>query len=295
MYAHQVIEDLKYYYRNKDEEKGIIDHISNSQKFHFDINDESYSSFNDDYNNHHQNLDIMGYNINFPYDNCWFDLIYLEWGLKIGFLISKIDFLSEFRVYVFIKSLKTSPYSIVGFSSPDYPYVKPFHSLTNYWNLLPEAIAIADNDFNNIETAPNAITWVPDGDLYYKDKNYCSFVKVYFTFCLYCLTLLSCKNIAKKENKPPEKLNKKRIKNGKLPLFSYYTLHIKDSGNSNSKNVLGDHNRIHLCRGHFKHYTEDNPLFGKLTGMYWWQPHVRGQNKDGIIMKDYSLDASNLR
>jgi hypothetical protein len=107
------------------------------------------------------------------------------------------------------------------------------------------------------------------------------------------LLLLNCKNIEKKENKPPEKLNKKRIKNGKLPLFSYYTLHIKDSENSNSENILGDHNRIHLCRGHFKHYTQENPLFGKLTGMYWWQPHVRGQNKDGIIMKDYSVDASN--
>lgn len=112
-------------------------------------------------------------------------------------------------------------------------------------------------------------------------------VKIYFTILNQVLLLLHCKNIVKKENKPPEKLNKKRIKNGKLPLFSYYTLHIKDSINSNSKNVLGDHNRIHLCRGHFKHYTKENPLFGKLTGMYWWQPHVRGQNKDGIIMKDY--------
>jgi hypothetical protein len=118
--------------------------------------------------------------------------------------------------------------------------------------------------------------------------NFTRMSKIYRCAVHNILLILNCKNIVKKENKPPEKLNKKRIKNGKLPLFSYYTLHIKDSINpSNSNNVLGDHNRIHLCRGHFKYYTEKNPLFGKLTGMYWWQPHVRGQNKDGIIMKDY--------
>jgi len=38
-----------------------------------------------------------------------------------------------------------------------------------------------------------------------------------------------------------------------------------------------------------KEYTQEHPLFGKLTGLYWWQPHVRGQNKEGIVMKDYAI------
>jgi hypothetical protein len=51
------------------------------------------------------------------------------------------------------------------------------------------------------------------------------------------------------------------------------------------------HNRIHFQLGHFKTYTAEKPLFGHITGRFWWQPHVRGKNKDGIVMKDYVVDA----
>jgi len=107
------------------------------------------------------------------------------------------------------------------------------------------------------------------------------------------LILLTCSNIVTKSIYPDEKLQKARRKRGKLPLFSYHTLVIMPTGKrqeSIPKHLL--ENRIHLARGHFKTYNEDNPLFGKLTGRYWWQPHVRGRNKNGIVMKDY--DASKL-
>lgn len=51
-------------------------------------------------------------------------------------------------------------------------------------------------------------------------------------------------------------------------------------------------NRVHLCRGHFKEYTEQNPLFGRHVGRYWWQPCVRGKKEKGIIAKDYIVDES---
>jgi hypothetical protein len=50
---------------------------------------------------------------------------------------------------------------------------------------------------------------------------------------------------------------------------------------------------VHLCRGHFKTYTDDNPLFGKHVGKYYWQPSIRGKNKKGIVAKDYSLEKMN--
>ena len=106
------------------------------------------------------------------------------------------------------------------------------------------------------------------------------------------LMLLSCRNIETIDNPPPEKLNKKRIKSGKQPIFTYKTLVIKPTGKQ-QKSVpkhLWD-NRIHLCRGHFKTYTEDAPLFGKYTGRYWWQPSVRGNKNKGVVMKDYKLEA----
>ena len=47
--------------------------------------------------------------------------------------------------------------------------------------------------------------------------------------------------------------------------------------------------RVHLCRGHFKEYTNENPLFGKHVGRFWWQPMVRGDKKRGVLNKDYDV------
>lgn len=105
------------------------------------------------------------------------------------------------------------------------------------------------------------------------------------------LLLLSCKNIGTEKHVPPEALNKKRKKQGKQELFTYHTLIIKPTGKrqeSIPKHIW--ENRIHLCRGHFKTYTIEKPLFGELTGRFWWQAHVRGKNRDGIVMKDYVVN-----
>ena len=59
------------------------------------------------------------------------------------------------------------------------------------------------------------------------------------------------------------KTNRNRVASGKKPLLSYH------------------------CRGHFKRYTEDKPLFGRYTGLYWWQPHIRGADRSGAVIKDY--------
>jgi hypothetical protein len=106
-------------------------------------------------------------------------------------------------------------------------------------------------------------------------------------------SLLNCINIVKIKNTAPKKLQKARIKRGKLPIQSYYTLKLK--GVSKKYENIADKvdsqwsNRIHLCRGHFKRYTKDKPLLGKYVGLWWWQPIVRGRNKKGVIFKDYEL------
>lgn len=111
------------------------------------------------------------------------------------------------------------------------------------------------------------------------------------------ILLLNCKNIQTISQFPSSSLNKKRIKNNKSEIFTYKTLRLtlpsshKSSPSSDENSI--DHNRIHLCRGHFKKFTIEKPLFGKTTGLFWWDPHVRGQNKDGIIIKDYGIDSNN--
>jgi len=95
------------------------------------------------------------------------------------------------------------------------------------------------------------------------------------------LMLLNCRNVITVNHQAPERLNAKRCRNGKQALFPYRTIRIvvprkrylpsqaPKPGDSLSKSV-------HICRGHFKDYKENAPLFGKHAGMYWWQPQVRG-------------------
>lgn len=107
------------------------------------------------------------------------------------------------------------------------------------------------------------------------------------------LMLLNCKNIVSEDNLPPEKLNRKRNKNGKQELFTYKTLKLVLP--TESKNIgkeylpSGAKVRIHLCRGHFKKYTKEAPLFGRYTGLYWWEPHIRGDKNEGMVIKDYKI------
>ena len=46
----------------------------------------------------------------------------------------------------------------------------------------------------------------------------------------------------------------------------------------------------HFCRGHFKTYTTEKPLFGKYYGTFWWDAHARGSIEVGIVTKDYSVN-----
>jgi hypothetical protein len=50
-------------------------------------------------------------------------------------------------------------------------------------------------------------------------------------------------------------------------------------------------NSFHFCRGHFKTYTEEKPLFGKYVGDFWWDAHARGSIKKGLVTKDYKINS----
>jgi hypothetical protein len=120
--------------------------------------------------------------------------------------------------------------------------------------------------------------------------------KIIFSVIRSFLLLLNCKNITEEKHTPDKDLNKARNKRGKQELFTYKTLKLLLPHNKQNHTLIneptGEHNRIHFCRGHFKEYTEENKLFGKYVGLWWWQPIVRGQNKNGIVMKDYEVQAS---
>lgn len=84
--------------------------------------------------------------------------------------------------------------------------------------------------------------------------------------------LMNCKNIVRITVSPDRKLQRARRKSGKLPLYHFSTLEMKPMGRN-----AGDTTRaIHWVRGHFKEYTSEKPLFGKIAGLFWWEPHLVG-------------------
>lgn len=103
---------------------------------------------------------------------------------------------------------------------------------------------------------------------------------------------LSCKNIVQEKQVHSKSIIKKNKKLGKKALSSFYTLKIKptsSSQNYESKDLWS--NRVHLCRGHIKTYTDEKPLFGKIVGNIWCPPHARGNKNKGVIVKDYEVRA----
>ena len=114
--------------------------------------------------------------------------------------------------------------------------------------------------------------------------------------CSTMVNILNCQNVVTKDVIPPEKLNKKRLKHKQTPLYSYKILEVV-KGKPKSKNagaVPWDYKspattRFHLCRGHFKTFTEDKPLFGKYAGTFWWNPQSRGNKDVGAVEKEYSI------
>jgi hypothetical protein len=96
------------------------------------------------------------------------------------------------------------------------------------------------------------------------------------------LSVLNCSNVKRVKNDPSIQLQKARKKRGKLPLYSYWTLHI-DLPTTHDKGLPhgGTHSspRVHLRRGHIRRY---------LPGKWCWvQPCVVGNKSLGMVSKDY--------
>jgi hypothetical protein len=177
------------------------------------------------------------------------------------------------------------------------------HKTNGYWFMLPMFLRVLkDGSCLMHKYHPLASNPQGRGDVHFfsQENNEDAEDNIHLSHCgsrLIALSLLlSCKNISQATINPPPKVNKKRERNGKQPLYSYHVLTIKTQNqsitNGHTHNEPLSHNRVHFCRGHFKQYTPDNPLFGKHTGLYWWEPSLRGQNKDGFVDKDYIVEAN---
>ena len=110
---------------------------------------------------------------------------------------------------------------------------------------------------------------------------------------LFAISLMHCKNVDVRTVDPPERLSRKHQRKHGRPLTRYHILDIVAmrrildyEGEAQTK---GLRHALHICRGHFKTFSEDAPLFGRHVGTYWWPAQVRGSAAEGRVEKDYAI------
>lgn len=322
MYAHQVIEDIKKTHlsmlnrpgitknqqRFKDMLNMFINELTLSQKFHMGDGDKLYEVCNDEGDPLFEDVQYLKLPYKSiwidctmppPYKNEWYANEFIEYNNKYhngepilntreGILCIKLTdtvWLTYTATYVKQKD---------SWSPGLFPIIVFIGGVAEYKNreMLREMLRTHNIPFNDNLCNGNLLPW-PTIDL--PKESILGMLKeqaLNLKLLEHSLKLINCKNISSEIIHPPAALNKKRRKQGKQPIFDYHVLNVvvpsAKKGYQGKTEPLS-HNRVHLCRGHFKEYTEEHPLFGKYTGLYWWQPHVRGQNKDGIVMKDYNV------
>jgi len=304
MYAHQVIEDflnnaplfnvnLARFMKDQ-----IIPQLKISQKFHLDDIVDAIN-IRKEMEKKKRYL-FMGEDLRLPFSNCWFDYPYptkksdlnpsygrISSSSKRGILALELFpnlmtiyfcfYLDAFKTW----ALRDQAY-LVAINSTISDHIE---EIIQYWK-KPQQVLIKE-----METLRQVLTTQQGQIMPMPLINIAKDVVARmaeedqgdFSILNIILLLLNCKNIETENNHPPLILNKSRRKKGKQELFTYKTLKLrlpKSLEGKSDLNIIGNHNRIHFCMGHFKH---------RKTGVFWWQPHVRGQNKDGIVVKDYEI------
>lgn len=110
---------------------------------------------------------------------------------------------------------------------------------------------------------------------------------------LFAISLMHCRNVQVERRDPPAALSRKAQRRGGLPLARYHVLEIGamrrvlDKEGRARTNGLGS--ALHICRGHFKTFTAEAPLFGKHVGRYFWHDAARGSPDRGAVTTDYTV------
>jgi len=111
---------------------------------------------------------------------------------------------------------------------------------------------------------------------------------------LLAMSFANCKNVTRTELTGKEvEPDRPWVRKHNPPQIKYHVLNInpmkevlRTEGRSDE---VGIQKALHLCRGHFAHYTEEKPLFGKYAGQFWVPQHTRGKAERGMVLKDYSI------
>lgn len=111
---------------------------------------------------------------------------------------------------------------------------------------------------------------------------------------LFSISLMHTRNVTAEPVEPNPRVSARFAKRHGRPLTRHHVLIIdpmkkvlESEGNASGKGLS---HAVHTCRGHFKRYGEDAPLFGRYTGTWWWAEQRRGNPALGEVTHSYRVD-----
>ena len=251
-------------------------------------------------------MDECAEDVRLPYQKCWMDLICSQETVppgqirstKRGVVVTELALnVLHVRTLAYFNPFKVwgvGPYHYligIGITIAEIPHVREYVKKLCSVPLKDPQTCLESNlfpmpSFTNLERARQFIATGTANQMFHEDAQELSALNM-------ALMLLGCKNIVTETVEPAPKLNKARKKKDKVPVASYRVLRLvlpqsrsarADAPESKKKGVS-----LHLVHGHFKTYGKDAPLFGRITGRFWWQPSLRGKKSKGVVTKDYSI------
>lgn len=106
-------------------------------------------------------------------------------------------------------------------------------------------------------------------------------------------SFMTCKNVELIETQAPRYVRRQRQRERKPALTKFYTMNIEPMRRMlrtrGKSEEVGLKRAWHTCRGHFATYSPDRPLFGKVSGRFWFSEHERGSKDAGEVRKDYRV------
>lgn len=114
------------------------------------------------------------------------------------------------------------------------------------------------------------------------------------TFML-AMSFANCKNVVRQEAGKECEPDRPWANKHQIPKIRFHTLQINPmrevlltEGQSDKHGIL---KAFHMCRGHFKTYDAEHPRFGRDVGTFWCPSHMRGNTKQGIVLKNYQVNS----
>lgn len=160
------------------------------------------------------------------------------------------------------------------------------------WRVYPGAVLVTSRAEQpgvcrlQIDGAPRAILLLPIGVKFESVESAYGVAgfdlgREAIAICEMC-NVLQCTNIVTELLDPPQALNAKRARNGKVPFFEYRVLKIEERADSAAE-CGGTHSppRLHYRRGHIRRLPDNRKT--------WVRPAMVGDKTRGLIVKDYDV------